>query len=187
MARSLTAGAVAETTKATVALALFAELVYDSGTVRVWTGVGNHTWDGETWQGLGSFGGLSDCEETSHLSPRSTNLVLSGVPSATIALALTENYQGRTAKVWLAFLTVSTGAVIVDPILIFSGRMGVMGIETGQETGKITISVESHLVNLGRASNRRFTRESQRRYFPNDAGLDYVPTIQQQNIKWGIP
>ena len=41
----------------------FAELFYDSGIIRVHTGVGTVTWGGNDYLGLGNFAGASDIEE----------------------------------------------------------------------------------------------------------------------------
>jgi hypothetical protein len=186
MSRTLTAGVVTQTASQTVRLALFAELLFDSGAVRAWTGTANITWNGSTWYGIGTYGGISQAEETAKLSPTSTSLTFSGIPSSMISLALSEPYQQRPGRVWLAFLD-AAGAIVPDPVQIFAGRMDVMGVETSGDTASISISLESCLADMARPRLRRYTRESQRERYPNDKGFDYVAAMQQANIAWGIP
>jgi hypothetical protein len=185
MSRNLTSAVVTQSESPTVRPALFCELEFDSGAVRAWSGVGNKIWDGKTWAGVGNLGGVGPAEETTDIAPRNMTLTLSSVPSELMALALAEPYQGRPGRLWLAFLS-SLDAIITDPVQIFSGKMDVMSAEIGGGTGVITVSLESALLDLGRPRIRRYTRGSQRQKFPNDKGFDYVPTIQQAEINWGI-
>ena|SRR6056297_3258541 len=75
------------------------EFDFSSGPVRVWTGVGEATIDGNTYTGTGTLLGISSVEETSEIAVRGVTLTLTGVPSEVISLALQEPYQGRVAKI----------------------------------------------------------------------------------------
>ncbi len=165
---------------------LLAEMLFDSGALRLWNGVGDLTALGETWTGTGLMLSISPMEETAEIRATGVNIVLSGIPSAIVSIALAEDYQGRSASVYIGAFDASTGAVITDPIKGFSGLIDTMPIEENGETATIAISVESRLIRLEDASLRRLTAQDQKVEFPNDTGLDHVTAIQDVQIVWGV-
>lgn len=184
MSRDLTVAAAAAIAAGTVRPVLFYAGEFAAGTVRLWTGVGTITWDGQSWTGAGNLLGMSSIQETTQIRAAGLSVSLSGVSSALISLALTDAQQGADGKVWLGFLD-ATGAVIADPALAFQGRLDVPEIVDGGETCSITISYESRLIDLERARERRYTSEDQRIDYPDDRGFDFVPGLQDAVIPWG--
>ena len=71
------------------------ELAFDSGTTRLWNGYGDLTVASNTYTGSGDLMSISAIEENSEISAKGLNLVLSGILSSLLSLALTENYQNR--------------------------------------------------------------------------------------------
>ena len=57
MARDLDASLLAEVTAAATRVVFLYEAEFSSGTTRAWTGVGDLSWNGETWTGVGRLGG----------------------------------------------------------------------------------------------------------------------------------
>jgi hypothetical protein len=163
-----------------------AAIQFSSGVEYIWTGVGNLSWNAHTWQGVGTFGGVSAITQTDELNAESITLTLSGVPTGFISSALSECRQNYTVDVWLGLLS-DSGAVIVDPVHCFSGTMDVPSIQDGGDTVTISITAENELIALQRASNRRYTNDDQKIDFPNDNGFQFVPLIQEWNGQWGKP
>ena len=56
--RALTANFVAELTKGAVAPVIIVELDFPSGMVRVWSGVGDLPFIGQTFKGVGALGSV---------------------------------------------------------------------------------------------------------------------------------
>ena len=166
---------------------ILAEGIFDSGALRVWNGTGSLDALGETWVGTGLMLSISPIEETAELRAAGVNIGLSGIPSALVSIALAEDYQGRPARIYIGAFDDSTGAVIVDPIKVFEGRIDTMPIQDSGETATIIITVESRLIRLESASRRRFTVQDQKIEFPNDKGLNHVAAIQDVQIVWGAP
>ena len=183
MTRTVTAAVVTEVQKAKTRPILFVELDFTSGFVRVWSGIGDLSWDGKTWNGTGDLGRVSPVEETDEV--RSTGLVfqLSGIPSALLATALGEGYQGRSANMWMGFLDADY-VVIDDPVLLWAGHMDVMDIDEGAETSVISVRTESRLAALKRPKLRRLTREDLQIDFPGDKGFDLIAALQSQQLVW---
>lgn len=185
MSRNLTAAVATEVQKDEVQPIVLAELDFPSGFVRVWSGIGQLTWNGVTWEGTGALGTVSVVEETVDLRAVGLNFTLTGVDSSLLSIALGEDYRGRSAKLYLGFLD-STGVVIVDPTQIWGGRIDTMESTDAGETATIILAAESRLVDLERPGEiRRYTDEDQQREFPGDEGLAFVNALQEAVIFWG--
>jgi hypothetical protein len=155
------------------------EMLFDSGAVRLWTGYGDRTIDGEIYIGAGELLQFSGLEEVSDLSARSVTISLSGVAASLVSLALAEPYQRRKCRVLFGVSDVS------DYVEVFSGQLNKMTIRDSGESSTIAVLVDSKLIRLERASNRRYTSESQKSRYANDTFFDYVTSIQDAEIVWG--
>ena len=187
MARSLTAGMLQEVTAESLRPFLAVEVDFaDDVTTRAWTGYGEIEIDGETYLGLGTFINISTIEEATENKATGMTLQLTGVPPEVVATALGEDYQGNPCRIYLGALEVDTGVVINDPYNIFTGRIDTMNLTFGGDEARITLSVESRLIDFERAPDRRLTPEDQKLDFPGDEGLEYVASIQEKEISWGV-
>lgn len=153
------------------------EAFFDSGTIRFWTGTGDKTLDGNTYQGLGTLIGISGLEEVGDLSAKSATVTLSGVPAEVVTLALAEPYQGRECRVYF-------GAGD-EAVQAFTGLMDQMTIEDSGEASTIRLSVESRLVELERPRKRRYTQESQQARYAGDTFFSFVTDLQLKEVLWG--
>lgn len=163
--------------------ALMVALYFDSGTIRMWTGVTDLSYGGNTWQGAGKILSVSFIDESKEISAKGITLGLNGIDSGVISDALTESYRGRKVEIFLAFL--SSGSIVADPYSVFVGYMDTMKISDSGDTCDIALTAESRLVDLQRPRLRRYTGEDQKIDYPSDRGLDFVTSIQDVKIKWG--
>ena len=184
--RSLSASMVTEVTTAQLAPVLLASLSF-STPVYLWSGYGNLVYNSTTYLGLGTLGTISPLEETTDLAARGLTLRLSGVPTANVSLALTENYQGRECSIMFGALSPTAGTLIASPVTVFAGRMDVMQITDDGNTAEITMTAESKLMDFKRPREIRYTDEEQQQLFPGDVGLGFVNDIQEKAIYWGNP
>jgi hypothetical protein len=152
--------------------------------VHIWTGYGTITVGSTAYLGIGTLGSISPVEETTDLAARGISMQLSGVPTAMLAVALTENYQGRECSVLFGALQAS-GALVSSPVTIFSGRMDVMSINDDGQNATIGMTAENKLVDFRRPREVRYTDQEQKNLFPSDKGLEFVTAIQEKQIYWG--
>lgn len=183
MSRTMTPAVDAALSASNVPLLCFVELDFASGFLRTNNSAVTVAWSGYQWVGLGVLGSIDVIDEGATLEARGLSLRLSGVNEDLIAIALGQQYQGRSCKVWVAPLT-SDHQVIADPVLAFWGRMDTMDIDLGA-TGVITLNAESRLADWDRPRVRRFNHEDQQITYPGDKGFEFVPQMVEKELRWG--
>ena len=182
MARNLTTAFTEEIDKSALQYCLMSKAEFDSGDVNVWTGLGDLSYDGDTYQGAGNLLGISAVEETKAIEAKGTRFTMSGIPESHISLAFNEDYQGRPVTLFFAVID-ELGEVI--PHKLFSGYMDIMEIEDTGATATIFIDAESDLIRLTTANDSKYTPEDQKSRFDGDKGLDFIPIIADLDITWG--
>lgn len=98
----------------------------DTGDVRMWDGIGDLDYDGNTYTGVGNFGGiLGELNEPANLSTPEIQGVLSGTSATLIAQSLSENYQGREVHIYFAELESDQKTLTADDYVeeVFQGQM----------------------------------------------------------------
>lgn len=185
--RDLTTDMLAAIAAGTVRPALLYEGTFYSGGdvyLRLWTGVGDLSWDSKTWTGGGSLLSISNLDETTDLRAVGFSVTLSGMDSSFISLAQQSVRQGKAGKLWLALFD-AAGALLADPYLLKRGRFDVIPIKDDGQTCTIQATYEDRLVDLERPRDRRYTHEDQQIDYPGDRGFEYVPSLQNMDIAWG--
>ncbi len=192
MARSLTAGMVTEVTAASLAPILLVKLEFDTASppdeLRLWTGIGDLTFNSQIYTGAGHLLSFSAIEESDELKAVGLTVTISGIPSEFISIALATDYMGRPATVWFGVLSGDPPALVADPVPIFAGLIDTMPIEDGGDAATIEIQIENHLVRLENARIRYYTDEDQQLEYPGDLGLEFVVALNDgRKLVWGRP
>ena len=158
------------------------ELDFASGAFRAWSGIGALRWAGRTFEGVGSLGAVSEVEETVELRAVRLTLVLSPVPQEVVDIALADrSFRLRRATLWGALLD-AQGAFVADPFPLWAGLMDTMEVVDGAEP-RVSLGCESRLVDLERAEVRRYTDADQQAEYPGDRFFEFVPALQEAEIK----
>ena len=188
MSRTLTSGMLGVTTADVVRPAYFVRMVFDSGespnVLNLWSGVGDLAYGGNTYTGVGDLLSISAVAESSDMSATGINVSITGIKSSFIVIAKDHEYQGRPLSVSLGAFD-ANGALIADPLIVFSGFMDTMKIAESGSTSTITISVENKLIAFERSRVRRYTAEDQKIDHPTDKGFEFVTAIVEKEIIWG--
>lgn len=205
--RTLTPAIIDEFTSKRVNPVYLAELFFDSGVLRLWSGYGTLEFNGETFFGGGNLIGISQVDETQQLEAKGIVCTLNGIPTNLIALALGERSRGRRFTLYMGAATTKryiateddpgrieledgSGYILLenqlinDPFRVFSGLMDVIEITDSGDTSNLRLSVENILITGRRSKIRRYTSEDQKRFYPNDKGLDFINQLQDKEIVW---
>lgn len=183
MSRDLQAAAAQAAVAPVVRPISLARLDFPGAVLAAHSGVGQIAWGGDTYWGVGSFGAVSSVRDAVGTQPSGVQLTLSGIPVDLVAKCLGEHYQGRDARLYLALLDAGH-QLILDPVLVFRGRMDVPDIRMG-ETATITMHVENRLADWKRPRVRRYSHEDQQELYPGDMGLQFVTQMVEKTIVWG--
>lgn len=183
MSRNLTSAVQAAFEASNVAMLVLVELDFESATQYLNNSGQIVTWNGHDWRGVGAMGAIEAVEETAGVQATTLTMKLSGVETGQISIMLSENYQGRSAKIYAAALDADY-SVLADPVLIFQGLMDQMQLDIGQKS-EITLTVESRLADLERPRVRRFNDADQQEQYPGDKGLAFAEQMVSKAINWG--
>lgn len=182
--RTLTAGVQAAIAQPQITALLFVELDFASGFLRLTTAGHDVSWNGYTWTGVSALGQVEAIKEDAGLQANGIRLSLQAVDSAIISIALQQDYQGRPASIWCAFVDTTTGAIVADPLLVFVGRMDHMEVTDG-DNGAVVLQLENDLARWDRPNVRRFTDADQKRIYPSDRGFEFVTASATSMLTWG--
>lgn len=154
-------------------------LDFDGGPLRLWTGYGSRTIEGQTYLGVGAIMSISGLEEVADLSARQVTVDFNGIDGAIVALALLEPYQRRKARILFGV------AGETDAIEIWAGQINQISTIHDGQTAQVSVSLESRLVELERAKTRLYTDESHQAHAPGDSFFGYVSGLVDREIIWG--
>ena len=184
MSRGLSTNNLTAVGADSVAPILFSELDFSGGFVRVHSGLGTITWGGYDWLGVGTFGNVSAVEDSAEMQRQTMSYTLNGIPSEMMSIVLGEEYQGRSATLYLGFFDTTTHILTDTPVLVALGKMDVATIDQG-ETLSVTVTAESRVSAWNRPIVRRYTHAEQIARFPGDKGLEFIDQASRKEIYWG--
>jgi hypothetical protein len=172
-----------------------------------WTGLGEITIGGITYTGAGQFLQISSVTETADLRAAGATVVMSGLPTDVISLALQEPYQGRIARIKFGMMNANKANAVEedgglftledtgdldfsegDPAILiplFTGYMDQMNIKEGPDDCTVTLSIENKLVDLEVSKTRRYTSEYAKQRDPSDTAFDFINDLQNRQLSWG--
>jgi len=179
MSRTIPAALVAAFSQESIEPYYAIEMSFSSGTVRLWTGYGDRTIDGQTYTGAGTLLAISGLEETGDLSAKGATVSLSGIAQEIVSVALQEPYQGREARILCGETSVS------DFVEAFAGLMDTMPISTTGDTATVSLTIESKQVTLQKPNVRRYTSANHKLRHPTDTFCDFVAMLQDKELAWG--
>jgi hypothetical protein len=186
MSRTLSSEMQAVATAEVVRPIYLIDMEFTSGSVYFWSGLGNLTFNSNTYIGAGDLLSIGTVSETAELQANGATVTLTGIKQSLVTIARDEPYQGRPLTIRLGALD-DSGDLVSSPVIIFSGFMDVMTIADGGETSTISLSVENKLIAFERSFVRRYTSEDQKIEHPSDKGFEFVTKIQEKEIIWGRP
>lgn len=165
---------------------VFLELQFDSGTLRLHNAVGNYTWGGNTWTGVGALGEVAPYEESEGSSPYRISYRLNGLNSTILSEALNEEVYKRLAIRYDGFIG-DDGQLVADPDETRRDYMDTMEVIRGDEMESVMLNCESEYVRDTQAPGGLFSDEDQQALFAGDTGFQYLAQMVDgaQSVHWG--
>lgn len=184
MSRDLTGDMQSEVQAPVLRPVLLVKLDYRTAPVFLWNGFGPLDWNGDQYTGAGTLLSLNSIEEATDGHAAAASISLSGIGSNDVAIAYSDEYQGRTAQIWIGAMD-EDNALIDDPFLVLSGIMDSLSdSDDGQEV-VYTLVVQSALLDQRRVRAWRLTDELHKQLFPNDKGMEFVSSLPEKRIRFG--
>jgi hypothetical protein len=184
MPRDLSPAFITELESGIVRPALLVEIEFESSTLRLWSGVGDLVYNSNTFLGNGWLSGIRAAKEEGEVSPRGMEVTMTGIPTSLVSLILGQSVQNRDGTIFLGFLD-AAGDVVQDPFPMYKGSLDVPKLTESSSGPVIVITIENRLLDLNRPRNYRFTDASQKTFYPDDRGFEYVATLQDWDGRWG--
>lgn len=186
MSRTLSTAMQAVATAEVVRPIYLVDLEFASGSIYLWSGLGDLSFNSNTYIGAGDLLSIGAVQESTELTATGAQITLGGIKQSLLTLARDEPYQGRPLTIRLGAFD-ENGDLIASPVIVFSGFMDVMTISDSGETSTITVSAENKLIVFQKTAIRRYTAEDQKIEHPNDKGFEFVAKIQEKEVVWGRP
>lgn len=182
MGRNIDSGLMAAMSSGHLVPAFFAQLGFRSTTEYVWTGVGPLVVDAQTYTGLGSLAKLGAVSEDIDVNAQGTVVTLSGIDPTILNECLTDIKSGAIANIWVGAFS---GGTLIARYLMFSGVVDKPEVSVQVDTISISLALESRLLDLGRATQRRYTAADQNSVFPTDTAFNWVEILSDASWNWG--
>ena len=99
------------------------EILGSGSTIRYSNLPSDVSWSSKTWTGIGGVINLEAPPETADPLAQSCSISFSAVDTTIIAEVLGNQVRGRSCRIYFGQILVSTGVVVVDPLLVFKGMM----------------------------------------------------------------
>lgn len=186
MSRTLSTAMQAVATAEVVRPIYLVDLEFASGSIYLWSGLGDLSFNSNTYIGAGDLLTIGAVQESTELTATGAQITLGGIKQSLLTLARDEPYQGRPLTIRLGAFN-ENGDLVASPVILFSGFMDVMTINDSGETSTITVSAENKLIIFQKTAVRRYTAEDQKIEHPTDKGFEFVAKIQEKEIVWGRP
>lgn len=154
-----------------------------SGTVRLHSGIGDVSWDSQTWTGAGDLGFISAIESETELRAGNVTIGLSGLNSSIKADALDSLARGSDVYIYYGFFDTSSGAVVVDPWLGFFGQVDQPTVAEDDEGVTISVDCLDGVGAMLRQTIHYRTAADQEAIFTGDKVFEFVG--DDSPVTWG--
>ena len=158
--------------------------------------VSSYTLNGEVYQGLGRLMDITSTTSDLRVSGNDVTVTVSGIPNTSISEILNTKIKGAEVKIYRAlFYPDYTNTLIPidgNPIGRFFGFVNNYqlaedyDIETRTASNTIIMTCSSVVDVLdNKISGRKTNPASQKSFYPNDRGMDRVPTLVNSVFNFG--
>lgn len=159
------------------------DIQFTTGTVYFTDSDRDIVWNSNTYTAAGDFLTFSDITEQNAMTVGEIEVQLSGVDQTYLSTILNETFMDRILIIRKGFLN-DSNAIIVDPIIIYQGRMDQPNIIESTDNCVISVTVANQFVDFIKTTGRYTNTDSQALFFPTDQGFQYAHQVIKE-INWG--
>jgi hypothetical protein len=158
---------------------LFFRLAHSQGTVLVWDGVGDWSYNGETYTGkpgLLELGGVSDSGDVQN---HEVVVTLNGVELSSL-LNVDTDIRGDAATITALWL--GEAGTVVASRTVFSGEGDCLRIKMDAERKSVIAKLRTPLAEWGVPPRAHWTDADQQRRYPGDSGFKMVKLLENLSV-----
>lgn len=158
---------------------LFFRMTHSQGIILAWDGLGNRTFNGEVYTGIGNMASVEGVSRSRDLQTHEVVVTLNGVPYSALT-SIDQSIKGERATITAAWYTV--GGVLVASRVVFDGLGDFLAVPFGARTVSLRCHLRGLMADWARAPQAFYTPSDQARRFPGDTGFDYVKTLENTTV-----
>ena len=151
--------------------------------IRLHSSIGEIEYDGNTYLGVGHFGGIDRVNESQFLQPERITLTLAGFPLQEGQVLGDIEYKNKRVQLTLLLYNKDTLQRIDAAINLFAGEADVLSVEYG-DTVSYALTVSNELVAWKEGSNQVWSDRFQKYLYPDDRGFEYLTELEEKEIVW---
>ncbi len=159
------------------------DLELDSGSINFWNGPHSVEVNGTIYVALHGISGGISIRQSLEIEDLSSNITLSGTTPEILAIALSEDFQNRVARVHLASLDESLQVVSTE--LVFSGFIEDIRIQEGPDNPGLEILVRGTFADLEPQTEIRYSAADQKQFNEFDTFFDFLEAAQESEPRFG--
>lgn len=169
-----------------VAVHLFFYIDHPSGAVRVWDGVGQMIFGGNTYEGVGGFATVEGVSNSADLQNHSPIVALNRVPLTSLQ-SNTANVRNRAAAIY--FAAYSESGALINSRTLFNGKGDCLITKLTEDEASVKLKLRGKIADWSLAPRAFYTPYDQAALHPSvtDTGLNIVKSLENANISgWSV-
>ena len=170
---------------------------YTSQTLRLSDMTRPYTVNGENYNGLGRLMSISSSNSELRVSAGEVIITLAGIPNSSIAEIVNSKIKGSSVQIYRGLFNSQTGAwlsIAGNPVGRFTGFVNNYSlneeydVDTRTSTNTLVLTCTSTVdVLANKVAGRRTNPQSEKKFYPDDLGMDRVPTLVNATFNFGAP
>ena len=182
MSRGLSATNTAQVDGVHVYEVVLVKLEFDTP-LYVHSGVGTISYGGNSYTGVGKFGGITGTRESEALGPSAITLTLDGITSAHISEALDSGNLYDPVTIYVGYRQ-DNGTLVDDPWVMWKGWYEFATVSIGEESS-VSIICQHDLSVLEEKAGDRYSDEDQQDKYTGDLGFQFTHDMANVKLIWG--
>jgi hypothetical protein len=143
----------------------------------------NISWNGQTWLGIGDFGGVENISETVDTAPSGFKFSLTNIDNTYVGLFFNEPYQRRVANVYIGAID-ANNQIVASPYGPFTGRLDLMEFVLGESVSSVSVTCESEIALASRPDNLAYSDAHQQNLYPGDRFCEFASDTSEREIRF---